>query len=522
MAKRLHFNFKGGKLQNSRTAKTAKNALFGLVSQIINIIISFVSRTVFIYVLGVEYLGVNGLFTNILMLLSFAELGIGNAIIYSMYKPIATKDKEKLKSLMALYAKAYKVIGLFVIVAGLMIIPFMDYIIKDAPNIKENINLIYVLFLVNTSLSYFFVYKKSIIIADQKNYIVLFYQQVFKIAQTVGQIAFLLLTGEYIIFLILQIIFTLLDNIYVSKKADKMYPFLCEGKIQPLKKEESATIFSNVKALFLYKFGSVVLNGTDNVIISAIIGITAVGLNSNYVLIISAITAIGGQIMNGFTASVGNLNAVGNKESKERVFNKIFFVSAWMYGFCAIGLFLFLNKLIVLWLDESFIFSEIIVFSIVLHFYVNSVHFTAYTYRVTMGLFVQGRWAPLAAAILNIVLSLWLGKLYGLAGIFFATSIARFFTTGVVDPILVYRNGFGKNPITYYTKYFFFLGLFIVLYFLMKYVITFIHLTGVLGFLIEILTVSILFNAIMVLLFWRSRDFTEIKNSLLNIARSKI
>lgn len=509
-------------MKNSRTANTAKNALFGLASQIINIIISFISRTVFIYVLGVEYLGINGLFTNILMLLSFAELGIGNAIIYSMYKPLAINDKEKIKSLMALYAKAYKVIGLFVFVTGLLIIPFMDYIIKDAPNIKENINFIYILFLLNTSLSYFFVYKKSIITADQKNYVVIFYQQVFKIIQTVAQIVFLLITGEYIIFLIIQILTTLLDNIYVSRKADKMYPFLLERTIKPLDKEERDSIFSNVKALFLYKFGSVILNGTDNVIISAIIGLTAVGLNSNYVLIISAITALSGQIMNGFTASVGNLNAVGTQESKERVFNKMFFVSAWIYGFCAVGLFLFLNKFIILWIGDSYIFSDLVVFAIVLHFYINAVHFTAYTYRVTMGLFVQGRWAPLAAAIINIVLSFWLGSTIGLAGIFFATSIARLITTGIVDPILVYRNGFGKNPIFYYKRYFLFAGLFIALYFLMDYVISFIQFGGIAGFAVEVLTVSILFNAIMVLIFWKNQDFIEIKNSLLSIAKSKV
>lgn len=508
-------------MQNSRTAKTAKNAIFGFISQIVTILLGFASRTIFIYILGKDYLGINGLFTNILMLLSFAELGIGNAIIYSMYKPLAINDKEKIKSLMALYAKAYKTIGLLVFIAGLLVIPFMDYIIKDAPNIKEDINFVYFLFLVNTSLSYFFVYKKSIITADQKNYIVLFYQQIFRIAQTVGQIAFLLLTGEYIIFLIIQILFTLLDNIYVSKKADKMYPFLCESKTQPLENKERTAIISNVKALFLYKFGSVILNGSDNVIISAIIGITAVGINSNYVLVISSVTALVSQMMNGFTASIGNLNAIGNKENKERVFNKIFFVSAWLYGFCAIGLFLFLNKLMAIWLDESFVFPKIVVFSIVLHFYINNIHFVASTYRVTMGLFVQGKWAALAAAIINIVMSLWLGKLYGLAGVFFATSIARFFTTGIVDLILVYRYGFNKNPISYYTKYFSFLVLFVVLYFLMECVIAFIPIPGVFGFLADIATVSILFNLVMFLLFKRSRDFIEIKRSILNIAKKR-
>lgn len=509
-------------MQNSRTVNIAKNATFGLASQLINIILSFISRTVFIHILGVEYLGINGLFTNILMLLSFAELGIGNAIIYGMYKPLATKDKEKIKSLMALYAKAYKTIGLVVFVAGLFVIPFMDYIIKDVPNIKENITLIYILFLLNTSLSYLFVYKKSIITADQKNYIVLFYQQLFRIGQTLAQIFFLWLTGEYIIFLIIQILTTLLDNIYVSRKADEMYPFLKEGEVQRLEKDEQASIFANVKALFLYKFGSVVLNGTDNIIISAIIGITAVGINSNYVLIISAMTAITGQIMNGFTASVGNLNAIGTKKNKERAFDKIFFVSVWMYGFCSVGLFLFLNKLITLWIGEAFVFSDLVVFTIVLHYYVNSVHFTAYTYRVTMGLFVQGRWAPLCAAIINIILSLWWGNTIGIAGIFLATSIARLVTTGIVDPILVYRNGFEKSPLSYYTRYFAFTGLFTVLYFLMKYAISFVTITGFSGLVIEVFIVSVLFNIIMALIFWRYQDFIEIRKSIKTIVKSMI
>lgn len=510
------------KLKSSRTANTAKNATFGLLSQILNIIFSFISRTVFIYILGAEYLGVNGLFTNILTLLSFAELGIGNAIIYGMYKPIAINDKEKIKSLMALYAKAYKFIGLVVFIIGLLLLPFMDYIIKDSPNIKENINLVYILFLLNTSLSYFFVYKKTIITADQKNYVILFYEQIFKFIQTTAQIVFLLVTREYIIFLIIQIIATLLNNIYMSLKADKMYPFLLEKEVKILDKDDRNSIFSNVKALFLYKLGSVILNGTDNIIISAIIGITAVGLNSNYVLIISAMTAITGQIMNAFTASVGNLNAVGTQESKERVFNKIFFLSAWMCGFCSVGLFLFLNKFITLWVGVPYIFSDLVVFTIVLHFYIHSVHFTAYTYRVTMGLFVQGRWAPLTAAIINIVLSLWLGKAFGLAGIFFATSISRLLTTGIVDPILVYRNGLEKSPLRYYVRYFSFAGLFIGLYFLMKLVVSFISIAGLSGFIIEVVVVSLLFNTIMATIFWKYRDFVEIRKAVLSIISSKM
>jgi O-antigen/teichoic acid export membrane protein len=512
----------GYKMANSRTENVARNAWFALVTEILNILLSFVSRTVFIYILGVEYLGINGLFTNVLLLLSFAELGIGNAIIYSMYKPLAIDDKEKIKSLMALYAKAYKLIGTFVFVAGLLVIPFMDYIIKDAPNIKENLNLIYILFLANTTFSYFFVYKKSIIIADQKNYIVALYQQAFHIIQVLAQIIFLLLTHEYILFLIIQIVCTLLNNIITAKKADSMYPYLKEGNPKPLDKEERKSIFANVRALFLYKFGSVILNGTDNIIISALIGVVAVGLCSNYLLVISALQAISGQVMNAFTASVGNLNAIGDTDDKERVFKRIFFVSAWMFGFFAVGLYMFLNPFINLWLGKEFILPQGVIFAIVLHFYINAVHFTAYTYRTTMGLFVQGRLAPLAAAIINIILSLWLGKTIGLMGIFLATSVARFFTTGIVDPVLVYRVGFNKNPIHYYKRYFLFTSIFIGLYFVLDFIISWVKIGGFIGFFVQVGIVTLLFNGILVLIFWKTEDFRDIKMTFTKIIRKKL
>lgn len=504
-------------MKSSRTSNSIRNSSWALVSQVIDILLNFVSRTIFIQILGVEYLGINGLFTNVLMLLSFAELGIGQAIIYSMYKPLAVNDEEKIKSLMALYSKAYKAIGSFVFVAGLAVIPFMEYIIKDAPNITENIILIYCLFLVNAALSYFFVYKHSIIMADQKNYLIVLYRQAFRIIQIILQIIFLIVTGEYIAFLLIQILFTFLNNAYMAKKTDKMYPFLKVGKAKPLERSESQGIFKNIRAMFLYKFGSVVLNGTDNIMISALIGVGAVGLTSNYLLILTAVTTMAGQIMNGFTASIGNLNAVSDTNSKERVFNRIFFLSVWMYGFLSIGLFLYLNPLIDLWLGEEFVLSQSVVFALVLHFYINSVHFTAYTYRTTMGLFVKGRMAPVLAAVVNIVLSLWLGKKYGLVGIFLATSIARFFTTGIVDPVLIYKHGFKKNPIHYYRRYFGLSGICILVGGLVAYIVQWINVGNVLGFVLAVGLVTLLFNSFMIAIFWRTDDFQDIKTRILRM-----
>jgi len=512
-------------LSGSRTENVMRNAWVAFVTQIITILLNYVNRTVFIKILVIEYLGLNGLCANVLWVLSFAELGIGNALIFSMYKPLGIQDRDKLKSLMALYKKAYSIIGTVIFFAGLALVPFLNLMIKEPPDINENIYLIYILFLVNSTISYFFVYKRSIIIADQKNYIVLLYQQAFIILQIIGQIIFLYFTHEYVYYLVIHILCTFLNNIFIARKADKLYPYLKEGKAKPLIPEERKDIFRNIRALFLNKIGSVVLNGTDNIIISAFIGLTAVGLYSNYYLVLTAFTMVIGQIMSSFTASVGNLNALSDVENKERVFYRIFFITAWIYGFFSIGLYLLLNPFIKLWLGEDFLLSAGVVFSIVLHFYINGMHFAVYTYRITMGLFVHYKYTPIFAAVMNIILSIVMAKYIGLMGVFLATSISRFLTSGIVDPVLVYRKIFNKNPIKYYIVYFIYAFITILLYFIFKIMLSYIPLSGITGFIVKGLIITVLFNLLVFLLIRKTKDFQNIKIMLmkkLRIYRPKI
>lgn len=440
-------------MEESRTANVIKNAKVAAIVHVINIVLNFIARTIFIKILGKEYLGINGLFTNILTVLSFAELGIGNAIIYSMYKPVAENDTNKIKALMNFYQKAYFIIGITVAVIGVSVTLFLKFIIKEIPNIEENIKFIYILFLLNTVLSYFFTYKKSIISAYQKEYIINFYKMLFAVIQTITQIIILCCTKNFILYLIIQIISTFLNNLSLSKKADNMYKYIKEKNDNRLNKKEQKNIFINVRALALYKFGSVILNGTDNIIISSMIGVTTVGIYSNYTLIINAVTSIIGQILNVFTASVGNLNAIGEKKQQERVLYEIFFISVIIYGFCGGALFILINPFIKIWIGKDYILSIGTVISIILHFYVNGVQFAPYTYRNTMGLFDRGKYAPVIAALMNIVLSIFLGKYIGLMGIFFATSISRILTTTWVDPYLIYKYKIEGSVWKYFKKY---------------------------------------------------------------------
>lgn len=440
-------------MENSRTKKTVKNFTTGAIVQLANKLLAFITRTIFIKVLSEEYLGINGLFSNVLTILSFAELGFGTTIIYNMYKPAAENNKERIKTLMDLYKNVYRIVGIVIAILGITIIPFLGYIIKEPPTIKENITFIYLLFLTNTVISYFFTYKKSIITAYQQESIINKYTTIIYIFQTIIQVIFLLLTKNYVVYLIIQISCTFLNNLITSIKADKMFPYLKEKNIIKISKEEKREIFENVKAMILYKFGQTILNGTDSILVSAMFGISVVGLYSNYTLIITAVVGVLESALNSITGNIGNLNASVNTERKEDVFYDVFYVSFVLYGFCSIAIMILINPFIEMWIGKEFQLNYIVVIALGISMFVNGIRFAGYTYRNTLGLFKKGKLAPLASAIINVILSIALGKLIGLSGIFFATAISRLVTTTWIDPYLIHKYEFNTPVRKFFIKY---------------------------------------------------------------------
>lgn len=494
-------------VKHSRTGNAIINALTGSAMQMVNVILGFISRTLFIYFLNSDYLGVNSLYTNILTVLSFAELGIGSAIVFSLYKPIAEEDISKIQALMKLYKKAYCIIGLSVMVMGLCVVPFLPYIINEKPDIRENLTLIYLLFLINTSVSYFCSYKKTLITANQKDYIVQLYSRIFQLIQIVLQSVFLFFTHKYLTYLLIYIACTIGQNVALSIKADKMYPFITEKNDSKLGKKETDQIFANVKALFVYKIGSVILNGTDNIIISAIINVGTVGIASNYTMLMNNVTNVVGSAITSLTASIGNLSVEGSKNQIKNVMHQLLLMCVWLYGFIAIGFFVLANDFIKLWIGESYLLDQSVVFAILFSLYINGVQYAAYTFRTTQGLFVQSRWVPLISAIINIVLSVWWGKLIGLTGIFIATGISRLCTTTVIDPWLVYKNNFGRKPIEYYLKYILESIGVIINAFIQIWLINKIHLGGWTGFVVKFIVICITANVVFFIEFGWTKDF---------------
>ncbi len=497
-------------MANTRTLYVGKNVVFSLICQFINLALSFISRVFFIKTLGITYLGVNGLFTNVLMVLSFAELGIGNAIIYHLYKPIAEGDYEKIKSLLKLYKKAYQVIFAIVLVAGLLAIPFLQFIVDVNVNISVNIYLIYILFLTNTAFSYLFSFKKSLITANQKNYIVLVIEQIIHIIQVVAQIFVLIIFQNFVAFLMIQIIGTLTTNIICSLIANKLYPFI-KQRATKLPVEERKAIFSNVKDLSFYKFGSVILNGTDNILISAMIDLDSVGLVSNYILLNNACSSFLGAIMNSFVASLGNFNVKSSNSQKYSVFKKMFYICFFVYGYASVGLLLLSNELIPLWLGDIYLIDQFTQVAIILGFLVSGVHFVLMTFRSTLGYFKQGRFSPLVSAIINIVLSILFCNLFGLAGIFLATPIARIMSIGIVDCHLIFKKEFNVKPYRYYFTALFYFAVVVVTYFMAFLSIKYIPLAAWAGFLLKTIIVSVVYCFVFMLFTFWKEEFKGLK-----------
>lgn len=501
-------------MEESRTKNTIRNVKAGAIVQIVNKVMAFIVQTVFIRALNTEYLGVNGLFTNILTILSFTELGIGTAIIYNMYKPVAENDKDKIKSLMKLYKKSYNIIGIIIFLLGLCVIPFMNLIIKNAPNIKENLVFIYVLFLLNTTISYFFTYKKSVIYAYQKQSIIDNIDSIVYFIKSIILVIFLILTKNFIVYLIIQVLTTLIENIIIAIKVNKLYPYLKEKNVKSLNKTEKKSIFDNVKSLVIYKFGAVIMNGTDNILISTLVNIDTVGLCSNYILIINSIKSIIFSALNGVTASVGNLNAVGEPKQKEKVFYQITFVNYLIFSFLAIVFIVLLNPFISIWLGQAYTLEIGVSVALAISVLIEGLRNPAYTYRVTLGLFEKGRTTPYIGAISNIILSIVLCKLCGVAGIFIATAIAQLISYSWCDPYLIHKYGFKTSSRKYFKKLIIYIGVFTINAGISFKLAEFIQFNMILDFILKVILVCAIPNIINLIVFRKTEEFKSCKEKI--------
>ena len=501
-----------------RTKNSIINLITAFIGQIFGVIISFIVRMIFVNYLSSEYLGINGLFTNILTMLSLVELGVGSAMTYSLYKPIAEHDIEKIKSLMSLYKKAYRIIGIIVLVIGIGFTPFYKYLINEVPNIP-NLDIIYILFVINTAVSYFYSYKKSLIICDQKKYITTFYKYGFYFLYNMIQIIVLLTTQNYILYLMCQVISTILENIAISRKADKMYPYLKEKNVNKLLKDELSQIKKNVFAMMFHKIGGMVVNSTDNIILSKFVGLTAVGLYSNYYMIINGIELITNQIFDAIVASVGNLGASEGKEKIKSIFNKVFFMNFWIFSFCAICLLVIFNDFIQIWLGAEYIFNFDIVISIVIAFYIKGMRRAVLTFRDATGNFYHDRYKPIFEAVINLVVSIILAKKMGVAGVFLGTIISTVTTSLWVEPYVLYKYGFDEKVYKHLIMLIKYTIVGVVACILTYYICSFINNVSIIGVIIKLCICVLIPNLIYIIVFRKSEEYGYFKELMFKVLK---
>lgn len=493
-----------------RSKSSAKNLVVALIGQAFGLIISFIARIIFVKFLSDEYLGLNGLFTNLLTMLSLVELGVGSALVYSLYKPLADGDNEKVKSLMDLYRKAYNIIGGVVLIIGILFIPFYRYLISEVPSISH-LDFIYILFVLNTAISYFYSYKRSLIICDQKRYIATIYRYVFYFLLNVFQIIVLFLTHNYILYLITQVVFTWLENICISIKADRMYPYLKDKNIKKLDKKELNTISKNVRAMLFHKIGGVVVNSTDNILISKLVGLIAVGMYSNYYLITSALDTITAQFFNAITASVGNLGACTNSKKVKETFNTTFFLNYLIYGVITVCLLILFNPFIEVWLGKKYLFDFGVVLVITICFYLKGIRKTCLTFKDALGLFWQDRYKPIIESIINLVASIILGIRYGVLGIFMGTIISTVTTSLWIEPYVLYKYYFKENIIDYLYRFIKYTLVVVLTYLIVQKIVILISINGILGLLIKGVVSLILSILIMTIVFIKTNEIKHVK-----------
>lgn len=436
-------------MSGSRTIKSVRNIGFEFFNQILSLVLRFVSRRIFISILSVEYLGINGLFAEILQMLSLADLGFGTAMVYSFYKPLAEGDEHKIAALVGYYRRIYTYIALSVAAIGLMVVPFLDVIVNTEQEVPF-LEVYYLLNLANTVRSYLFVYKTSLITADQKQYVISKYNAIWSMANVLAQILVLLLFKNYICYVAVSVIIGLANNIHISYKADQLYPLM--KKKAELAKEEKKKIFQNIKSVFIYKLSGTLLNATDNTLISIMLGTIWVGYYSNYNLVLYYLNLFIGIIFTSVTASIGNLIVEEAEEKRFQVFESLQVISYMICGIAAPCLLFLLEDFICIWLGPEFIADKLLLIAIVLNFYLGAVLRPIWSYREATGLYRKTKYVMLCTAALNLVLSIWWGKALGLAGIVFASAASRVMTYIWYEPYLLFKEYFKRNVLNFYWK----------------------------------------------------------------------
>ena len=437
-------------MQESRVKNSIRNSIVGIGCQFLISVFAFVSRTVFIKTLGVEYLGVSGLYSNILSMLSLSDLGIYTVMVYSLYKPIAEHDEEKIAALISYFQRLYWASAVIVLIIGLGCIPFLSVLVKDSQLANDELIKYYVLYLFNSLCTYVAVSRTTLLRADQKIYIIQIVTTITTVGMDIFQIALLYATKKFTLYLTIQICFTLANNLILTIIAERKYPFLKNKIWMHGDTEIRSQLVGNFKGTFLYKIGNMVMNSTDNMLISILLGTAVVGYYSNYVTVFSLVNKFIMIVINAILASIGNYVATKKAYDKFNLFRLLLFVFYFLASFCC-GCYLGgMEDFIRIWIGEEYIISDGFLFALVFNRFVYCAIHPLWMMRESSGIFISTRYVMLVAAVSNVVLSVIGGKIWGLPGIIAATAIAYLITVFWYEPRQLCRAVFCNKVIEYW------------------------------------------------------------------------
>lgn len=475
------------------------------------LLVNFIQRTVFIYVLGRTLSGVNGVYTDVLSVLSLTELGIGTALNYSLYKPVAEHNIEKIKSYMRFYKRAYLTIAGVIAVLGIAISPFLKYILKNPGNLTvRELTLYYYLFLFNTVISYFVTYKYSLVNAEQKNYIQTNITTLTKMATATVQIAVLLLFRNFLFYLLAQSVVELLQKIFVTAYLNRLYPYLRDPNVQKLTTQETQVVATKTKALICHKIGDVARLQTDKIIISSFVSVDTAAVVDNYVYIITYVGNFVNIIFDSVISGFGNVVATESKERQYLLFKVYRFFACWLFGFGAVGFFHLLTPFIGgVWLhDSSWTLPQITVALLVMDFYLKGGRTVLLNFKIASGLFEQDRFLPLIQGAVNLVVSIALVQKIGVTGVYVGTLISGIMAN-LIRPGIIYRVCFAKKAGNYFRDSLKYIGVILAV----GVVITPIRRVvmgkvTIFTFALMVLLITLLYNLVFLAVFHRTEEFS--------------
>ena len=439
-------------MATDRTTRSAKNALAGMANKIIGIAVPFLLRTIMIQKLGVEYLGLNSLFSSILQMLSLTEMGFGSAMIFSMYKPMAEGNTELINALLGFYKKIYRIIGIIVLVIGLALMPNITFFIASDYPQEINIYLVFGIYLANTVVSYFlFAYKSSILIADQRNDIEMNIISICNICLYISQIAALLITSNYYVYIVLMPCFTIINNVVRYIVVKRRYPQYNETG--NLGKDEKKEIMSRVGALVGHRVGGVVFSSVDSLVISAFLGLVILGRYTNYFYIYTAINGIMSIIFQSILAVIGNAVACKTPDENLKVFKELFIINAWQSCFCTACFLSLYQPFMRVWMGDENMLPTIIAVLLSIYYYFANIRRVCCGFKDAAGMWRDDFWKPYVSVLVNLTFNIISVQIIGLPGVVISSILAIVLVESPWETRILFKNYFKKSTDLYYKRY---------------------------------------------------------------------